>query len=221
MSLRVPDSSYRMPGCVVSHGRLTGFLRMPADPFVWVQFQGSEFDGPVDEGRVDRIVSAPELTVDEGSVGFMVAVSDELVGLFDKYGVSFPVSMSEQLTYEAAGSMGDVVVVERSCRLLFAADVFSVWQCFMQLLNVWVDLYVRVVSPVPVEVGEVRLMRMLLAQFMDAAACSSVAYVSWDDDVNAVLFHLFSPSEERAELDAQEFAERERLMSRFGYHHVW
>lgn len=210
-----------VPSCVVVDGRLTGFQRMPSDPFVWVYFGNNSFDEPKLLGRVDRVLSSPELLLDEDVVDSLVAVSDEWLQLLDKYGVPFTEVSLGPVVYEPGLFVRENALPYHNCQLFVGADGFNLWQCFVRLLDVWVETYVRPVDALPAEVDEVLLMGRLLTQFQEVSGSSTFAHLTWDAALETALAHVFMEPERRVELQDRVFAAREQLLTKFGYHHVW
>lgn len=210
-----------IPSCVVVDGRLIGFQRMPSDPFVWVHFVSNSFDEPKLLGRVDRVVSSPDVLLNEDTVGSLVAVSDEWLQLLDKYGVPFTKVSLGPVVYVPGFFVGENILPSRRCQLFVNANVFNLWQCFVRLLDIWVETYVRPVDALPADLGEVRLMGQLLTQFQQVSGSSTLVHLRWDAALETALAHLFMEPGRREELQDSVFAAREQLLVKFGYHHVW
>lgn len=213
----------RMASCVVAgDGRLTGFLHMPVDPFVWVRVRrvshlAVERSPGWEPETIDRLVSRTDLVLPERMDVSVVGVSDELVQLFDKYGVPFPAEVSELFSYEPAEAYGLV----RGVRFVRDVPVGRISYAFMLLVDAWFAVNATVGSVVRPHLGEVALMRTLFSAFADLPGVLPATPSGWDWRRKRLVGYLLTPEVERKQLTVAQGRKREAEMVDAGYCHVW
>lgn len=222
------------PSCVVADGKLIGFFSMPSTPFVWLGFRDNQVDTPISHFNGSTgyygtnrkylfhrlVVSAAREFRTVEDINPQAGMSDELVQLFDKYGIVFAVELSEQLAYETGRLSGQKNSL-RNVRLFDVGDVWRVWKSFMRLLECWLDTYGHS-APVKPSAVEVLLMRDLMLQFVDIMPKQYLADSGWNPSWVLMLKHMFTPPEIRAIIPPNVLEVRDELMSTLGnYHHFW
>lgn len=216
--------TYRASSCVVVDKRLVGFIDMPSEPFAWVRFQFNHFNGsskPFPAEGMDPIVTSPTMVFEEDTADWLIAVGEELVGLFDKYGIPFTAEMSEQLTYKPRLKRSNMNPRLRSFRLLAETEVFQVWSHFLCLVDAWLDMHATKSNAFPVSVAECQLMRELLTQFVEAVPYAAFNQLSWNTERKNTVRYMLAAADIRADFPDWQRKEFEASMVSYGYHHVW
>lgn len=213
----------RIASCVVDgDGRLTGFLRMPVDPFVWVHVrQVSHLTGELsprwEPETIDSLVSKTDLVLPERMEVPVVGVSDELVQLFDKYGVPFSGEVSELFSYVPAEAYGLV----RGVRFVRGVPVARISHAFTLLVDSWLTVNAAVGSVVRPHSGEVALMRTLFLAYDELPGLLAVTPSGWHWRRKRLVQYLLTPEVERKQLTVTLGRKREAEMVDAGYCHVW
>jgi hypothetical protein len=213
--------TYRASSCVVFDGKLSGFIDMPSEPFAWVRFQFNKFDQPVPEDRMDRIAVSPSMVFEQDTASSLIAVSDELVSLFDRYGIAFTAELSELLTYEPALRLPGATLELRNFRLLAEKEVFRVWSHFLCLVDTWLDAYATKSSEVAADVEERQLMQTLLTQFVEAVPYTAFQSLGWSVERKNMIRYMLAPADIRVEYPYWQQGEIEAFMAKHSYRHMW
>lgn len=207
---------------VIENDRLIGFVGMPAEPFMWLRIQMSKED-PYSlqvlkrSGEMNAIIAAPEGVFSEATAISSVAVSEELVQLFDKYGVPFPVDMSELFAYHVPPAW-DLVEQKREFRFVNADDLRQMQVSFIRLVDVWLDVYAPVKSTVKVDEAEMHVLQAMVMDFMMQAAYGVFVNHGWSQERMVLVRHMFTPSEwMKVGVSAEALEEREALRNAAGY----
>lgn len=204
--------------------QLVGFIDMPSEPFTWVRFQFNHFNGsskPLPAGGMDSIVTSPRMVFEEDTAASLIAVGEELVGLFDKYGIPFTAKVSEQLTYKPQLRRSNMNPKLRSFRLLAEREVFRIWDDFLRLVDVWLDAHATKPAAAAIDTAECQLMRELLMQFVEAVPYAAFNQLRWSAERKNAVRYMFASEDIRAEVPAWQRKELEASMVSYGYHHVW
>jgi hypothetical protein len=218
----------RSAQCVIQGGRLTGFMHMPHDPFVWVRFVRDEdvrFSADLEPAVVDVLSEPLETVFSDDSAAQLMAVSEELLGLFDKYGITFNTAVSDLVVYDSVSKWNSSRVKRRKCRFLLVEYVHEVWRSYMKLVDVWVQMNASAGSTVVVDSAELSLMRTLLMEFKSMTPEQFLDENGWDATHRQFLHHLFTPEKIRHRLGSPtitaQLEARDVWLAELGYRKLW
>lgn len=212
-----------MPRCAIVDDRLVGFRTMPADPFVWAWLDISDSD-EVQElldnpERMDHIVVGPVGEFSEDLAVSVVAVSEEVVQLFDKYGFPLSAIPPELIVYDSAVSWGKSQ--RRSFRFLGNDNLFWVQKNFVLMVDAWLELHASTGSTVHADNEELHLMRTLTMEFMSSHAKHILEHLGWDEQRQFLVRQLFTPGWMLRGMADAAFEARDALFDQAGYRNLW
>lgn len=217
---------------VVSDNKLVGISDGPQHPFVVSELRGElnplpAAASPRKPKPIRRMKGKLPEFADAKVLSDLTIVSDELVGLFEQYGVPLTVDLSPDVfTYESG------LVVSKQAKRLFPEAELDYSQLrrfrfgrleemsqlrreFDAFLEVWFDANLRNVNP-RLGVAEIYLIHRLYLSFVDKFAPE----LPVDDGLYiARRYALSTPEKARQGLSFNP--EYESLMEKFEYHHVW
>lgn len=141
-----------------------------------------------------------------------VAMSDNLVSLFDRYSVPF---YSEALSSES-------VMSERTAfRFVKKSELKAVGRSVLTLFDTWLDLYAPVDASAVFPEAEQGLMKQLFWDFAFMVIRENISYDDWDYERSILVKCMLLPQEQVARWSMEEFQDGEKFRVKQGWKPLW
>jgi hypothetical protein len=222
---------------LITDNKLVGVANSSTHAFVVATLQGS-----LDSLPANSYLQRPEYWhslkgcipqfADAEAFAGLTIVSEEVVELFERYGIPLTVDLSpdvfayesglrspEYTEYEFPGQEVEYAPL-RQFRFGRIEERLQLGHDFNVLLDAWCDANLRHVNPL-LGLAEMYLMYRLYTDFVEKFSRQLEKSGEWSEDLYTARRYALSPTEKGTPEILSSAYNYEGMMEKFGYHHVW